>query len=572
MDTNTQSLAPEPDAHQEGVHHEKVHPIRRLIIRMGLGAFTISLIVHGVFLIVAVFYLYKWVYPPEEKIDFLPGGGGGGGSDGQAHKIQQQMRQRMVTNSAATKRIASTSTNAAFTLPDASNELMDAGLPLDIGGAEMGSGGGSGGGKGTGKGTGIGSGTGPGKGFGEGQLGIGALIPTIMKGRCTDAERLRMLREAGGTQQVEDAIKKSLQWLKQKQNPDGSWGTGHKPAITGLVLLCYLGHCETTQSGEYGDTVTKGITYLIDFGLKNNCRFGTDLKGIQWVYEHAIATYALAESLTFSRTLQFPIPELEPTVEKAANLIIKGQTKQGGWDYKYADDGRNDLSVVGWQLQALKAAKASGVKLEGFDDTIRDAMRWLSSDAYCGDGKFGYTGKSPTPAMTAVGALCLQHWDKGATSPARAAVKLMFEGLKSRDGGDDKAKQARERRRDEKEKEEGKASEDFTPVYAMDYDGVYADLYAWYYAVQAMRNAGGEEWNLANKAILEEILPAQNPDGSFKPETGGHKLAHSNTKAIGDVYRQTLNTLILEVYYRFLPATSAGKGRESALDAVDELR
>ena len=29
---------------------------------------------------------------------------------------------------------------------------------------------------------------------------------------------------------------------------------------------------------------------------------------------------------------------------------------------------------------------------------------------------------------------------------------------------------------------------------------------------------------------------------------------------------------ILEVYYRFLPATSAGKARESALDGLDELR
>ncbi len=555
-------MDPQPAAPPPAPEPPKAHPIRRLVQRMGLGAFTISLVVHSAFLVVAVFYLYKWVYPPEEKIDFLPGGGGGGGSGGnQVHKIQSQMRQRMVSSSAVSKRIASTSTSAAFVLPDASNELMDAGLPLEIGGADMGSGGGSGGGHGTGKGTGIGSGSGPGKGFGEGQLGIGALIPTIMKGRCTDSERLRMLREAGGTQQVEDAIRKSLQWLKAKQNPDGSWGGGNKPAMTGFALLCYLGHCESTQSGEYGDTVTRAITWLVDFALKNNGRLGTDLKGIQWVYEHAVATYALAEALTFSRTLQFPIPELEPTVQKAADIIIKGQTKQGGWDYRYADEGRNDLSVAGWQLQALKAAKASGVPLEGFDDTIRDAMRWLTSDVYCGDGKFGYTGKDARPAMTAVAALCLQHWDKASTSPARAAVKLIMDGLELR--GEDDIKKWDRIQADK---------ENFTPVYALDYDGAYADLYATYYAVQAMRNAGGKEWDLMNKAILEEILPAQNPDGSFKPEKGGHELAHSNTKAIGEVYLQTLNTLILEVYYRFLPATSAGKGRESALDGLDELR
>ena len=46
------------------------------------------------------------------------------------------------------------------------------------------------------------------------------------------------------------------------------------------------------------------------------------------------------------------------------------------------------------------------------------------------------------------------------------------------------------------------------------------------------------------------------------------------TEAAGtsrDIYLQCLNTLMLEVYYRFLP-TSAGKSRGSGLDALDDLR
>jgi hypothetical protein len=529
---------------------EKKSKFRAWVVRLGLGAFTVAVLAHIIGIILAIFVFYKWVYPPEEKVDFLPGGGGGGGSNGdQVHKIQQ--KRMMSSNAAVTKRIASTSSTAAFSIPESDNQMMDPGLPMEASSAELGSGGGTGGGHGTGTGTGTGSGTGPGKGFGQGQLGIGALIPTIMKGRCTDSERLNMVRDAGGTPQIEEAVKKSLQWLKGRQNSDGSWGRDHEVAMTGLTLLCYLGHCEGTQSAEYGDTVSKGMTYLINVAMKNDGRMTGNLSENNWVYEHAIATYALSEALTFSRTLQFKFPELENTVEKAVGIIVKGQTKGGGWDYKYADTDRNDLSVAGWQLQALKAAKASNVKIDGYDKVIRTAMEFMTRTAYLGDGKFAYTGKNAKPAMSAVAALCLQQHEKGNGLEARGAVKLIMEGLGLRDG--------------KKPSKDG----DFAVIYSMQYGGPDIDIYASYYAAQVMRNAGGKEWDAMNSAIIADILPAQNPDGSFKMEgttnkivVGGGSRGAGNSR---EIYAQTLDTLILEVYYRFLP-TSAGKARSSALD------
>ncbi|MEO5716450.1 MAG: prenyltransferase/squalene oxidase repeat-containing protein [Luteolibacter sp.] len=529
---------------------KKQSKFKALIIRLGLGAFTIAVLAHLIAIILAIFVFYKWVYPPEEKIDFLPGGGGGGGSGGeQVHKVQQQQQKRMMSNTAVTKRIASTSSTAAFSLPDSSNEMMDPGLPMEANSAELGSGGGSGGGHGKGIGTGTGSGNGPGKGFGNGQLGIGALIPTIMKGRCTDTERLKMVQEAGGTPQVEVAVKKSLQWLKGCQNSDGSWGKGNNVAMTGLVLLSYLGHCEGTQSVEYGDNVTKGMTYLINLGMKNGGRMGTNLADNHWVYEHAIGTYALCEALTFSRTLQFKVPELESTVEKAVDIIVKGQTKGGSWDYKYTDSTRDDLSVAGWQMQALKAAKASNVKIDNYDKVMRNAVDYLTKTAYLGDGRFAYSGKGGKPAMTAVGALCLQQHEKGSTSQVRESVKLIMDGLEIR--------------------EKKKPKDDFSIIYSMEYSGPDFDIYASYYAAQVMRNAGGKEWDAMNSAILADILPAQKEDGSFNLEgtTNGIVVAGGSKGAGGsrDIYAQTLNTLILEVYYRFLP-TSAGKSRSSSFD------
>lgn len=138
--------------------------------RMGGSAFAISLFVHGIFLILAIFFLYKWITPTSEKVDqFVPGGGGGGDNGSEAsHKIQKQMKSRMAPPSVA-KRIMSSSTTASFALPENNTEMMNSRLPMDVGAASAGTGGGAGGGHGTGIGTGVGSGSGPGSGPGSGR-------------------------------------------------------------------------------------------------------------------------------------------------------------------------------------------------------------------------------------------------------------------------------------------------------------------------------------------------------------------------------------------------------------------
>ncbi|MDB6078065.1 MAG: hypothetical protein JWO82_1812 [Akkermansiaceae bacterium] len=135
---------------------------------VGWKGIFISLLVHGVFILLAVFVLYKWVNPPVDKqVDFVPGGGGGGGNQGQtANKVQTQMRRAAST---ATSRRTAVEGEASFTLPDNPTELVDPGLPsIDSTLSSSGSGGGGGGGRNGGLGTGVGPGTGPGSGPGSG--------------------------------------------------------------------------------------------------------------------------------------------------------------------------------------------------------------------------------------------------------------------------------------------------------------------------------------------------------------------------------------------------------------------
>ncbi|MDG2322219.1 MAG: hypothetical protein P8M08_01745, partial [Akkermansiaceae bacterium] len=57
-----------------------------------------------------------------------------------------------------------------------------------------------------------------------------------------------------------------------------------------------------------------------------------------------------------------------------------------------------------------------------------------------------------------------------------------------------------------------------------------------------------------NEKFRDQVLNNQLPDGSFKPAGFG---AFRGTNVFGKHYRACLSILMLEVYYRFLPATGA---------------
>jgi len=57
----------------------------------------------------------------------------------------------------------------------------------------------------------------------------------------------------------------ALNWLKAKQNEDGTWGEEEsKDVLTPLVVLSFISPGETPSSAEYGNTVKKGIKAIVD--------------------------------------------------------------------------------------------------------------------------------------------------------------------------------------------------------------------------------------------------------------------------------------------------------------------
>jgi hypothetical protein len=262
----------------------------------------------------------------------------------------------------------------------------------------------------------------------------------------------------------------------------------------------------------------------VDLGMKQDGKLGSNLTGQPWVYEHGIATYALGEAATFCKELKVEIPYLMEITEKAGQFIIDNQNKNGGWAYMFkTDGGHTDTSVVGWQLQALKACSHAGIKYKGLGGCVNKGLEYLASCQNKEHGGFGYSGPNGTAgnnpyfALTGVGVLCHQMWEKGNSSEVRKGLKYMKENTK------------------------------------FDWSTKDSDLYCHYYESQAMMQAGGEYWKFYNDLFRDQLLKNQNPDGSWKAP--GHSM-HGHAK--DTVYRTALATLMLEVYYRFLNSTGGG--------------
>ena len=348
--------------------------------------------------------------------------------------------------------------------------------------------------------------------------GLGSL-PGPMKGRVGPArDRLRV--QNGEKPGAEKAVLKGLAWLQKNQASDGSWGDSNKGAMTGLALLCFLGHGETPQSPQFGYTVNKAVEWIMTNGAANEGRLhmrkAFDQPG---VYEHAIVTYALGEYYTMTQD-----PNVKELFKQAIGYIVQGQGHDGGWMYSY-DKSAGDLSVSGWQIQALKAAYLSKLGISGVDEALDKAMVYIEHSKGP-NGGYGYRGPADKYSLTGVGILCQLFW-KGNRDTIKKGMEWMLEHTQKNE-----------------------------PVK---YQGPKADLYAWYYHTQACLMFGGSAWTKWNNWFQDEIVDAQAADGSWPPmAAGSHGGLQNGAGMSPTVYRTTLCILMLEVFYRYMPSHREG--------------
>jgi hypothetical protein len=350
-------------------------------------------------------------------------------------------------------------------------------------------------------------------------------LPPRYRSRLSPDTRLKAILEGGGTPEVEAAVVRSLTGFKASQNPDGSWGLGNKSAMTGFVLQCYLGHGESADSTEFGDTVMKGLLYLIDLAKQNPHGLLTENwvgnKGGAGTYEHAIATAALGEGYVMARAGSKSLPGLRETFEKAVEIIINQQTKRGSWTYggqdiAYNPGGGADLSLANWHFQALQIAKETSLQMGGLDDCIKKSVDYLET-MQTKVGGFGGTTRDA-------------HYNQWSlTGGALAGMQLLASDPKTGDIN-----------------KGTKFLTDFIAAEPLDWNK-NCNLYSWHGYTTALFLVGGDVWKKYAMQLMPQLVAAQEPDGSFK--RGRPNWPASD--AADATYRQALCTLMLEVFYRF---------------------
>ena len=361
-------------------------------------------------------------------------------------------------------------------------------------------------GVGSGQGTGIGSSDGAGTGFQlsavRGPLIMKGLFGSAYGGRAAGgrAAAMKAYKAPAG---ADDAVLRALRWLKRTQKDTGTWDGEEPSAMAGFALLCFLAHGETTSSPEFGQTVEKGLKFLISTQGDKSSFSGN-------AYAHGIATYAMCEAFAMTKNM-----EVKGSAEKGLQVLMDGQQDPGGWNYGYEKKDRWDTSVSGWQIQALKAGKLSGCQNEGLERAIEKSAIFLRTISFNpANGSFSYSGNGPNVGgggswtMTGVGCLCLQLLGYSREPEVKAGLQFL----------DTQVCQWKQ------------GPEPKNPVYG------------WYYCTQAKFQDGGARWDAWNKQFSKTIMDAQLEDGHWEGGEWGKQT-----------YTTCLCCLMLEVYYRYLP-------------------
>ena len=386
----------------------------------------------------------------------------------------------------------------------------------------------------------------------------GFVVPRVRGGElATRAQRRRQALAYGATMDSEDAVDLALEWLVRHQRSDGSWSFQHRAGdhrcpgclcsaegragaengATGLVLLALLGAGHTHREGEYRESVTGGLRYLIQRQKPDGNLM--DISGN--MYSQGIATLALCEALAmtryahqqrdgsaatdddaesedaatpsvFARPIEFA--ELSDAAQRGVQFIEYAQHAGGGWRYGPLQPG--DTSIVGWQLMALKSGYLAGLTVD--PQVIKRSVQFLDSVAQDEVGScYGYMSGArrtrvpvgPASATTAIGLLCRMYtgWPQNRPGMTMGVQRLM---------------QSRQPNK---------------------------GMYFYYYAVQVMHHYGGPEWREWNDGFRNSLVQQQRRQGR---EAGSWLFQGAHDDA-GRLYCTAMAAMCLEVYYRYSP-------------------
>ncbi|GEM_PF-1739479 len=371
-------------------------------------------------------------------------------------------------------------------------------------------------------------------------IGIGNGTGRFLGGRFGGR---RNLRRASGDRETESAVLRGLVWLKNHQDPDGSWSckefmanckegactgagadAGYDTGVTGLALLAFLGAGQTHKHGRYKNTVKKGLQALKACQSPEG-RFGPECADGRWIYNHALCTMAAAEVYGMSNWS----PLLQGMAQKSVDFLADCRNPGLGWRYGRRP-GDNDSSVTGWAAMALKSADLCGLDVPA--ECFEGALAWfdrVTDETY---HRVGYTDKRDT-------GMVIHEVASGPVPPMETpTAAAVFCRMLIRGAG-------------QAERPEVAGGGDLLQRIAPSWNPeTYSiDMIFWHFGTLAMFQLGGERWSGWNESLKNALVPHQKRDGC---ENGSWDPIGAWGAAGGRVYATAINVLTLETYYRFV--------------------
>ncbi|MDQ7779512.1 MAG: hypothetical protein RDV41_07360 [Planctomycetota bacterium] len=371
-------------------------------------------------------------------------------------------------------------------------------------------------------------------------------------GRGSGRIKLGQGGDGGGT--IVRVTINGLVWLARHQNPEGYWdsdgfhsqckgticdGPGYPDynvGVTGLALLAFLGAGYTHRSEDiidgiaFGKVVKKGLLWL---------QRQQDVEGLfggkscaKYMYNHALGTLTMCEAYWMTDS-----PLFQKSARLAVEYLMRAQTKYRGWRYDFQPQD-NDMSVTGWCVMALKSAEMAGfnVGMAAYQGGL-NLVNELTEDMYFRVGyqcredagtKVSELGKNDHymnhNAMTAIGMLIKMYVEGNQDDPIlNAQAKVLMQDL----------------------------PEWNKTTFSNDY-------YYWYYATLALYMYDGPDtpgashkyWKEWNRQLKSALVDTQKKK-SDKCACGSWDADDRWGFEGGRVYATAINTLTLEVYYRY---------------------
>jgi hypothetical protein len=308
------------------------------------------------------------------------------------------------------------------------------------------------------------------------------------------------------TPEASQAIVKGLKYLLSTQHKDGSWSSdgqgGHAVACTSLALMAFMSKAQFPGSGPYAKQLDRGKNWLLKHAkARPDGYLGTVM------YEHGFATLALSEMWGMTRDPDDD-DAIKEALEKAVDVILRSQSPVGGWRYQPQADAGQDTSVTMTVFHALASAHQAGIVVP--DATITKMLKCIKGYREIQSGGFSYDHrpKRLSAACTAGGVYVAQLAGQRDTELVNSAIRY----LKSLSPG----------------------------IFSK---GTKYFYYTHYYAIQAMVQAGDEDYSKWYPKIRDALISQQTAQGAWGPVAKPGGLSYKTPMAI----------IILATPHRYIP-------------------